>query len=321
MFNFAKTRDDINCNLTSLIYFFETGYKAENDKIVVKIGKTSKTIRERIFSYTNKGITNIHWIQIENINNFESKLKKYLKYHLGIELFKGTEYFLTNLETVKQAIITLINNDSIDQNDTKLNTEKIESTNEDNSGENYICTFCGKVYSTKSNLALHQKTAKFCLNIQRELESNDSQKGKKTKVEKKESSSNQYTCKYCNSIFSLKFSLTRHLDVCKVKKNKDEEKLKNEQMLSDMRKELDYLKADNIQLKLELDKQKKEKINYMQVKLELDKQKTEKAILFNNLKNKEELCEQLKIERDNLLKQLFELISTPIVNNNKTTNN
>ena len=59
------------------------------------------------------------------------------------------------------------------------------------------CTYCQKAFSTKGSLAIHQKTAKFCLKLQG----------------KNEESS--FICSNCNKAFTQKISLSDHLDVCK----------------------------------------------------------------------------------------------------------
>ena len=60
-----------------------------------------------------------------------------------------------------------------------------------------------------SSLNYHQKTAKYCLEIQ----------GKEV--------SNEYKCEYCDKLFSTKYSFNSHIDVCKESKEKDIEKYKN----------------------------------------------------------------------------------------------
>lgn len=69
----------------------------------------------------------------------------------------------------------------------------------------YICNFCNKKYSNKYNLLNHQKTAKFCLDVQNEYES----ERKKDNIE--------YKCEYCDKECYRKDSLLKHLSVCKDK--------------------------------------------------------------------------------------------------------
>ena len=61
------------------------------------------------------------------------------------------------------------------------------------------CTFCSKVFKTKSNLTQHMKTAKYCLKLRGEAPS--------------ESSS--YTCTDCGLIFTKKQNHEKHLRKCK----------------------------------------------------------------------------------------------------------
>jgi hypothetical protein len=67
----------------------------------------------------------------------------------------------------------------------------------------FICSYCSKSYSNKGNLKLHQTTAKFCLKLQ----------NKKLDIE--------YRCIDCNYITGRKEYLTKHLNTCKNKKNRE----------------------------------------------------------------------------------------------------
>jgi C2H2-type zinc finger len=63
------------------------------------------------------------------------------------------------------------------------------------------CSFCKKTFSTKTILSTHQRTAKYCLEIQ----------GKENK---------NFECEYCKKIFTSLQSLTEHnSNSCKEKKN------------------------------------------------------------------------------------------------------
>ena len=89
-----------------------------------------------------------------------------------------------------------------------------------------ICKYCGKIYSAKSNLNLHQKTAKFCLKIQSEMTdkkleneilkngTNSLNKINETISPKKD---HEYRCEFCNDSFNLKLTFQRHIDVCRNK--------------------------------------------------------------------------------------------------------
>ena len=68
------------------------------------------------------------------------------------------------------------------------------------------CEFCNKSFSSKSNLLTHQKTAKYCLDLQ----------GKEN---------NDFICKDCNRSFTANKILVDHIQVCKerLRKEKEEE--------------------------------------------------------------------------------------------------
>ncbi len=70
------------------------------------------------------------------------------------------------------------------------------------------CDFCNKEFKSTSSLNYHQKTAKYCLDIQ----------GKEIGKE--------YKCEYCEKIFSTKQNLNYHNDVCKESKEQEIEKYK-----------------------------------------------------------------------------------------------
>lgn len=60
------------------------------------------------------------------------------------------------------------------------------------------CTFCTKQLKTKHSLLHHQKTANYCLKIQGKFEENK-----------------QFICENCNSSFTLKSTLHKHINNCK----------------------------------------------------------------------------------------------------------
>jgi len=64
------------------------------------------------------------------------------------------------------------------------------------------CEFCKKTFSSKSNLLYHQKSVKYCLEIQ----------GKDNKI---------MECEYCTKNFTMKHVLNEHYYSCKEKLKKD----------------------------------------------------------------------------------------------------
>jgi hypothetical protein len=75
---------------------------------------------------------------------------------------------------------------------------------------NFVCEFCKKELSTKGNLLLHKRTAKFCLEIQ----------GKTIE---------DFKCNYCSKKFTSSQHLNEHYNSCKLKK-KEDQKISEEKM-------------------------------------------------------------------------------------------
>jgi len=104
------------------------------------------------------------------------------------------------------------------------------------------CEFCKKTFSTKSNLSAHQKSAKFCL----ELQGDNADESK-------------FTCEYCQKVLTQQKSLDIHIVSCKEKKKKIESS-------KDAEINLTLKKLENEIVKLKrIEKEKlKEKDNYYQ---------------------------------------------------------
>lgn len=158
----------------------------------------------------------------------------------------------------------------------------------------FKCEFCDKGYSSKNNLTLHQKTAKFCLEIQNQNKSVVSDSEEKVSIE-------SYLCDFCKKTFTQKKSLVKHETICKEKIKKDVISKYEKEEITNLKNQIQQLTTDKVII--------------------LNDLKNEKKNFDTMLKNERSLVEQLKIERDNLLKQLVELKLTPTVNNNTTNNN
>jgi hypothetical protein len=72
----------------------------------------------------------------------------------------------------------------------------------------FNCEFCKNSYTSLSILKSHQKTTKFCLDIQESLN--------KENINKK-----IFLCEYCNKEFNKKSNFDSHLKICKIKIEKE----------------------------------------------------------------------------------------------------
>jgi len=72
-----------------------------------------------------------------------------------------------------------------------------------------LCNFCQKCFATKSNLNSHQKTAKYCLQIQ----------GKNEPVVE------NTICTYCEKKFSTVYNLKEHMSICKDRQKDEKDSL------------------------------------------------------------------------------------------------
>jgi hypothetical protein len=79
------------------------------------------------------------------------------------------------------------------------------------------CCYCKNILKTTSALKQHQKTTKYCLDIQ----------GNKSAI---------YCCEYCKENFTLKSIFEKHLNRCKAKKNNEFDQTKQE--ISNLREQL-----------------------------------------------------------------------------------
>ena len=118
------------------------------------------------------------------------------------------------------------------------------------------CEFCKKTFSSKSNLVAHQKSTKYCLELQ----------GK---------TNNDFVCQYCSRTFTLYKTLSEHINVCKKKQIKEEEEKTNEyekmikklEKYEGIEKRLEDKNKENKQLKEKIADQK-DYISKLETKLE-----------------------------------------------------
>lgn len=147
------------------------------------------------------------------------------------------------------------------------------------------CEFCKKNFSSKSNLLTHQKTAKFCLNLQ----------GKENK---------DFVCKDCSRTFTANKILVDHIQVCKERLRREKDS-----------KETEYIKTVR---KLELKIKENE---YLKEKLQ---EKTEYITKLENKLDKMEASLNSKLEKMEDVMSTIALESKTkaiTTNSNNTTNN
>ncbi len=118
----------------------------------------------------------------------------------------------------------------------------------------FVCEFCNKTFSTKTNLNVHKETTKSCLKLQGKI--NDS-----------------FKCNICEQVFTTNTNLKQHMKTkCskeiesrketdlilslqreneKLKENKDKV---NEQIISDLRKQIEQLQKEKEEYKTEINK-------------------------------------------------------------------
>jgi hypothetical protein len=92
-----------------------------------------------------------------------------------------------------------------------------------------VCEFCKKSFTNYNNLKVHQKTAKFCLQIQNKpIDDN-------------------YVCEHCNKNFNLKKVFNNHIAICKDKKA-FEEKEQNDKLIERIKELENELKEKDKEL-------------------------------------------------------------------------
>ncbi len=164
----------------------------------------------------------------------------------------------------------------------------------------YSCNFCNKEYTSISSLNYHKKTAKFCLELQ---------KNQNTEVSLPLTQT--YLCEFCNKDFKIKNHLQSHLLSCLSKKINDKLKLELEQLHSKYKQQIDDLNKLNSELNFEV-KFRDEKLKDKDEKLK-DKDEQIKKL-------EESLKEKDTIICKNNEKLTNELINRPqqVVNNSNT---
>lgn len=89
------------------------------------------------------------------------------------------------------------------------------------------CEYCRKKFTSKSNLTTHQKTTKYCLEIQGKI-------------------GEGFKCEYCTKIYTQSQSLETHISICKEKQkaNDKQKEIENLQLIKKLQTELTLLKRN-----------------------------------------------------------------------------
>ena len=282
-----------------------------------KFGKTLKELFERLYQYKEEvNIKNIEAIQCTLPCERERLVKAYLKYKKQIKPVVGNEYFVNcrNLIKILMLIIVYISDEDIiryeasysNYKNNKSNTEfnelfnrideyidKIKENDEfeikieenvyttipNNEEKNYICEFCNKEFTSISNLRFHQKSAKFCLKIQKE--NNNFKNIINEKI---------FKCEFCDKTFTQNCMLKTHSLTCKIKK---------EQTLDEIKEQVIKLKEEKEKEIRELKEEKEKEIRELKeqnlkltIHLEIEKESNKK--LEKKLEEYKNICFKIK---------------------------
>jgi hypothetical protein len=190
-----------------------------------------------------------------------------------------------------------------------------------------ICNFCNKSFVNAIVLKNHQKTAKFCIEMQKRSNQNE------TNNNELEIS---YNCEYCDKKFTQKISLKTHYNSCKAKKDLDlkEEKEKEINKLKiKYEKEINELKISNEKEIIYLKEEKEKEINELKISnekeifelkqriqslsYELEKEKEQNKLFLEEIKDyKNKFFENNTKITDGFIKCSTTTKSTTIYNDN-----
>jgi len=285
-------------------YLYIFNCDAHNHNELVKFGETDTSIKERLYGYPREKINmrNIYALTCSLSQEREALIKGFLKHETEYDSLVGTEYYSKECFNLIKLLILIISNFSEEEieinynyyskknKDCKIFFNKIKNIlfniknnhnydleieyikkNEDiNNFIIYNCEFCKKVYKSLSSLNYHKKTAKFCLDLQKENNNNN------IKIK-------EYKCEHCDKKFTQKSSLISHLCVCNVKNYKDKIDNKIKELKNNYENIITELKFEN-KLKDEQNKLKDENILRLEQKLDnmiLKLKKLDEKITFN----------------------------------------
>ena len=182
----------------------------------------------------------------------------------------------------------------------------------------YKCKYCKNDYSTNISLKNHQKTAKFCIEIQKKTQN----KTNNQIIEIK-----SFHCTYCEDTFNVKCNLERHYETCKIRLNKikEENDKKKDNEILELKQTIENLKNKYQELVI-LNIKYEEKL-YMkddivkELKKEIQTLKQESKETYNTFFEKEEKLVDTLLQQNNSNKNLngnrtqFKTVQNLTINN------
>ena len=118
----------------------------------------------------------------------------------------------------------------------------------------FVCEFCNKTFSKKSNLNIHKETTKSCLKLQGKINDN-------------------FKCNICEEIFTTNANLKQHI---KTKCSKEIESRKETELILSLQKENDKLKENKDRINEQIISDLKKEIEYLKSQLQKEKDSNEK---------------------------------------------
>ena len=199
-----------------------------------------------------------------------------------------------------------------------------------------LCNYCNHSFKNKSNLDKHQKTTKYCIELQKIQESliNNS---KENKQEELTNIKGQYLfkddklvnnlnisinkCNYCNKEFLRKDSLIRHKNKCKHKNITDNNNNKSEdkdKIISELKIEIENKDKIISELKIEIENKNKLFQSLENITIKAIENSGHKTNIINN-KNNLSIFNNLTPLTDSFIKDQASLLKTKdIVNGAKS---
>lgn len=201
--------------------------------------------------------------------------------------YKKIHDIINNKETNPKFIL----NSEKEKQDENLEEKQVENL--------FKCEFCSKEYVNLTSLKHHQKTARFCLELQNK------------KIEKED----LFICEFCNKEFTVKHSYHSHIVICKSKSTTFESELK------ECKKELEHYKKELEQQTNNHKKELEQQSNELKLKLSFKDETITK--LEKEIKDCKKIIVNLtmptnNVQRDNDVNNSYTIHFNKLFNNIET---